>query len=145
MSRTEEITSAETAKAQHLLELQMPRGEKDFVEIEKKVIDPLFTPNGLGLQLGGLPTGGGFSLGPQYVRRDLHRDNLVSDTYVVGSTKLWWRGQTSLEAPSLTNGTKLLLSRAIIRSPSIFNLRWAVPTISAAMTATGSMETDLRW
>jgi len=105
MSRTEEITSAETAKAQHLLALQMPRGEKDFVEIENKVIDPLFmTPNGLGAQLGGLPTGGGFSLGPQYVRRDLFRDSLVSDTYVVGSTKLWWRGQTSLEAPSLMDG-----------------------------------------
>jgi hypothetical protein len=104
-SRTDEITSAETAKAQHLQALQMPRGEKDFVEIENKVIVPLFNPpNGLGAALGGLPTGGGFSLGPQYARRDLFRDNLVSDTYVVGSTKLWWRGQTSLEAPSLLDG-----------------------------------------
>jgi len=83
----------------------MPHGEEVFVQTEKKVIDPLFNPpNGLGLTLGGLPTGGGFSLGPQYARRDLLRDNLVSDTYVVGSTKLWWRGQTSLAAPSLLNG-----------------------------------------
>jgi hypothetical protein len=72
VSRTEEITSAETAKAQHLLALQMPRGEKDFVEIEDKVIDPLFMPpNGLGTQLGGSPTAGGFSLGQQYAMKNV--------------------------------------------------------------------------
>jgi hypothetical protein len=104
-SRADEITAAENAKAQHLLPLEMPRGERDFVKLEDKVFIPLFEPpNGFGAMLGGLPTGAGFSLGPQYARRDLFRDNLVSDTYVVGSTKLWWRGQTSLEAPSLLNG-----------------------------------------
>jgi hypothetical protein len=105
MSRADEITSAEQTKAQHLLPLEMPRGERDFVKIEDKVVIPLFEPpNGFGAMVGGLPTGAGFSLGPQYARRDLLRDNLVSDTYVVGSTALWWRGQTSLEAPSLMDG-----------------------------------------
>jgi hypothetical protein len=105
LTRTDDIAAAEKAKAEHLVPQAMPHGEQVFVETEKKAIDPLFAPpNGIGLTLGGLPTGGGFSLGPQYARRDLLRDNLVSDTYVVGSTKLWWRGQTSLEAPSLLDG-----------------------------------------
>src|SRR5580704_13848650 len=105
MSRTEEITATEQSKAQHLVPLGLPRGERIFVTTEEKVIDPLFMPpNGLGVQVGGLPTGGGFALGPLYARRDLFRDNLVSSTSVVGSTKLWWRGQTSLETPALFDG-----------------------------------------
>lgn len=103
--RTAEIISAETAKAQKLTPQEPSRGEKDFVELEDRVIDPVFAPhNGASLALGGLPTGGGFSIGPDYTRNDLFGDNLVSDTSVVGSTKLWWRGQTSLTAPSLFNG-----------------------------------------
>jgi len=105
MSRTEDITATEQSKAQHLVPLGLPRGERIFVTTEEKVIDPLFMPpNGLGVQVGGLPTGGGFALGPLYARRDLFRDNLVSSTSVVGSTKLWWRGQTSLETPALFDG-----------------------------------------
>ena len=105
MTRTEQITAAENEKAQHLVPLELPRGERIFLTTEQKVIDPLFIPpNGLGLMVGGLPTGGGFALGPQYARRDLLRDNLVTDISAVGSTKLWWRGQTSIETPSLFDG-----------------------------------------
>jgi hypothetical protein len=105
MSRTDEITAEEQSKAQHLTPLELPHGERIFITTEEKVIDPLFTPpNGFGVMMGGLPTGGGFALGPLYERRDLFRDNLVSDTSVVGSTKLWWRGQTSFETPSLFDG-----------------------------------------
>ena len=103
--RSAEITADATAKAQKLKPQEPPRGEKDFVQVEDRVIDPVFLPrNGIGLALGGLPTGGGFSIGPSYTRRDLLGENLVSDTSVVGSAKLWWRGQTSLTAPSLFNG-----------------------------------------
>jgi hypothetical protein len=105
VSRTDEITAEEQSKAQHLTPLELPHGERIFITAEEKVIDPLFTPpNGFGVMMGGLPTGGGFALGPLYERRDLFRDNLISTTSVVGSTKLWWRGQTSFETPSLFDG-----------------------------------------
>jgi hypothetical protein len=77
--------------------------EKEFDRFEEKIFDPLINPNGLTFQTGGLPTGGGFSLGPRYTRRDLLREHLISNSYIVGSTKNWYKGQSTLDYVGLMN------------------------------------------
>jgi hypothetical protein len=91
------IINAEKAKAKSLSPVAPSHGEQEFDRFEEKIFDPLVNPNGLTFQLGGLPTGGGFSLGPRYVRRDWLREHLISDTYLVGSTKKWYKGQSTFD------------------------------------------------
>jgi hypothetical protein len=94
-SRTTGIIDAEKAKAKSLSPVEASHGEQEFDRFEEKFVDPIVNPNGLTYQLGGLPTGGGFSLGPRYIRRDWLREHLISDSYLVGSTKKWYKGQSS--------------------------------------------------
>jgi hypothetical protein len=103
-SRAQTIADAELEKAKHLTPQEPPRGERKFDHLEKKLLTNLFDVNGPSLKFGGLPTGGGFSLGPQYTRADLFGDHLTSNTYIVGSTKKWYGGQTSLNFHDLFNG-----------------------------------------
>jgi hypothetical protein len=103
-SRAQAVAEAEQEKAKHLTPQEPPRGELKFDHIEKKIIKRTFNPNGLALKFGGIPTGGGFSLGPQYTRQDLLADHLTSNTYVAGSTKKWYGGATSLDFHDLFNG-----------------------------------------
>ena len=104
VSRAESIADAEVEKSKHLSALKPPPGEEKFDHIQDKIIDRLFNPNGFGLKFGGLPTGGGFSLGPQYNRPDMLEDHLDSSTFAVGSTHKWFGGQTSLDFDNLLNG-----------------------------------------
>jgi hypothetical protein len=90
------IIDAEKAKARSLKPVAPSHGEQEFDGFEEKIVDPLTKPNGLAPQLGGLPTGGGFSLGPRYIRRDWLHEHLISDSYIVGSTKKWYKGQSTL-------------------------------------------------
>jgi hypothetical protein len=96
-TRSAKIVDAEKAKAKSLNPVEASHGEQEFDRFEEKIIDPLINPNGLAFQLGGLPTGGGFSLGPRYVRRGLLDEHLISDSYFVGSTKKWYKGQQTLD------------------------------------------------
>jgi hypothetical protein len=96
-SRTSGIIDAEKARAKSLSPVEASHGEQEFDRFEEKIVDPLINPNGLTYQLGGLPTGGGFSLGPRYIRRNWLREHLTSSTYLVGSTKKWYKGQSSLD------------------------------------------------
>ena len=103
-SQADVIESTEHNKAKHLTAATPPHGEQDFDHIEHRYLNPIFNPNPFGVQLGGLPTGGGFSLGPEYVRRDLLREHLTIDANVVGSTKKWYQGTTSFDFVDLLNG-----------------------------------------
>ena len=91
------IIDAEKAKEKSLSPVAPSHGEHEFDRFEEKVFDPLINPNGPTFQLGGLPTGGGFSLGPRYIRRGWLHEHLISDSYLVGSTKKWYKGQTTLD------------------------------------------------
>jgi hypothetical protein len=103
-SRAQVVADAEQEKAKHLKPQEPPRGERKFDHLEKVIIGPVFNPNGPGLKFGGIPTGGGFSLGPQYTRQDLLADHLTWNTYVVGSTKKWYGGTSSFDFHDLLNG-----------------------------------------
>jgi hypothetical protein len=103
-SRAEAIESAEREKAKHLTPVEPPHGEQKFDHVEQRYINPIFNPNPFGVQVGGLPTGGGFSLGPEYVRRGLLGEHLTIDANAVGSTKKWYQGTTSFDFADLFNG-----------------------------------------
>ena len=103
-SRAQAIIDAEQAKAKHLEPQEPPRGELKFDHIEKGILSRIFNANGPALKFGGIPTGGGFSLGPQYTRQDLFADHLTWNTYIAGSTRKWYGGQTSFDFHDLWNG-----------------------------------------
>jgi hypothetical protein len=102
--RAQAVANAEQEKAKHLEPQEPPRGERKFDHIQKSIIERTFNANGPSLKFGGIPTGGGFSLGPQYTRQDLLADHLTWNTYVVGSTRKWYGGATSLDFHDLLNG-----------------------------------------
>jgi hypothetical protein len=103
-SRAQAVTDAEQEKALRLVPQEPPRGERKFDHIEKTIIKPLINQNGPSFKFGGIPTGGGFSFGPQYTRQDLLADHLTWNTYVVGSTRKWYGGASSLDFHGLLNG-----------------------------------------
>jgi hypothetical protein len=103
-SRAQAVVDAEQEKAKHLTPQEPPRGERKFDHIEKDVLGPIFNTNGPALKFGGIPTGGGFSLGPQYTRQGLFADHLVWNTYLVGSTRKWYGGGSSFDFHDLFNG-----------------------------------------
>jgi hypothetical protein len=92
-----EIMDAEKAKAESLRPVAPSHGEQEVDLFEEKFFDPTIKPNGLTVKSGGLPSGGGFSLGPRYIRRGWLREHLISDSYLVGSTKKWYKGQSTLD------------------------------------------------
>jgi hypothetical protein len=91
------IIDAEKAKAQSLSPVAPSHGEQEFDGFEEKIFNPLIKPNSLTFKSGGLPSGGGFSLGPRYIRRDWLHEHLISDSYLVGSTRKWYKGQSTLD------------------------------------------------
>ena len=103
-SRAQAVADAEQEKAKHLVPQEPPRGEQKFDHIEKDIIDRIFNANGPSVKLGGIPTGGGFSLGPQYTRQDLFADRLTANIYAAGSTRKWYGGGSSLDLHDLDNG-----------------------------------------
>jgi hypothetical protein len=103
-SRAQAIANAEQEKAKRLAPQEPPRGERKFDHIQDSIIKPVFNVNGPALKFGGLPTGGGFSLGPQYTRQDMLSDHLTWNTYFVGSTRKWYGGTSSFDLHDLFNG-----------------------------------------
>jgi hypothetical protein len=100
---TSGIIYAEKAKAQSLSPVAPSHGEQEVDRFEERFFDPTIKPNGLTVKSGGLPSGGGFSLGPRYIRRDWLHEHLISDSYLVGSTKKWYKGQSTLDFVGLIN------------------------------------------
>jgi hypothetical protein len=103
-SRAQTVADAEQEKAKHLTPQEPPRGERKFDHLQRDIIVHIFNANGPSLKFGGIPTGGGFSLGPQYTRQDLLADHLTWNTYLVGSTKKWYGGASSFDLHDLLNG-----------------------------------------
>jgi hypothetical protein len=103
-SRAQVVADAEQEKAKHLEPQEPPKGERKFDHIEREILGPIFNTNGPSIKFGGIPTGGGFSLGPQYTRQDLLADHLTGNIYFAGSTRKWYGGAASLDFHDLFNG-----------------------------------------
>ena len=59
--------------------------------------------SGLRLNLGGLPSGGGFAIGPEYYRTGLLKGQMHFRTSATGSLKLWYEIETELRFPHLAD------------------------------------------
>jgi hypothetical protein len=79
--------------------------ESDLVYIERtRIIDRAKAGlNGLRLKWGGLPSGGGFAIGPEYVRDDLLLRQMNFRLGAVASTKDYQKYDVGFRLPKLAN------------------------------------------
>ncbi|MCC6587106.1 MAG: BamA/TamA family outer membrane protein [Bryobacterales bacterium] len=68
---------------------------------------------GLSGQIGGMPTGSGFALGPDYFRDDLVRGQVHFEATTQASLRKWYNGQVRLSAPAFARN-KLAWSVAAV-------------------------------
>jgi outer membrane protein assembly factor BamA len=107
-TRTAEIEKERDAKASHLVEEKPSKTELRLIDLkESKLLERTGAGiGGLRVKIGGMPTGSGFALGPEYYRDDLAKGKLILDAGLQASTRRWLRFSVSLAAPSLA-GDKL--------------------------------------
>jgi len=102
-SRTEEIEAARLQKAEQLQPEEASRTERALLYFREHKILERFTAGvaGFRAKLGGLVTGGGFAVGPEYLRRDLAEGNLIFRTAAQASIREYQRYDLQLTAPHL--------------------------------------------
>jgi outer membrane protein assembly factor BamA len=78
-TRAATIEKAREEKARKLAPEELSKGERVLKEFrDKKVLERFSAGHaGFRVKLGGLVSGGGFALGPEYLRKDLARSNLM--------------------------------------------------------------------
>jgi Omp85 superfamily domain len=105
-TRAAEIESARQQKAAHLEPDEPNRIEQvlNYVEDHKIVERITCGVTGLCVRFGGLITGSGFALGPEYINRDLLHGNAIYYASVRGSLAKFYRMDTGLELPRLYGG-----------------------------------------
>lgn len=101
-SRVEEIERARDEREKSLSpDLPSPLERRLIYIKDKRLIERLTLGiAGFRVRFGGLPTGGGFALGPEYFRQDLADGELILQTGVAGSFQKSWRADALLHAPS---------------------------------------------
>jgi len=102
-TRTESIEQQQQEKSRNLTPAKPSKVEQ---ALEKYIgEDPLNKYMGgipgLHLRLGGLPSGGGFGLGPEYYRPDMARGAVSFRVAAIGSKKRWYMIETELQFPNL--------------------------------------------
>lgn len=114
-TRTAEIEKARDEKSARLSEEKPGNAEARLIYIkEGKVLERISAGvGGLRVKIGGMPTGSGFAVGPEYVRDDLANGKLAFNASALGSTRRWLRFQTGLAAPSFANGKLFWESYAV--------------------------------
>ena len=102
-TRVAEIAKKRDAKAAKLTEEKPTATEQRLIYIkESKLLERTGAGfGGVRVKIGGMPTGSGFALGPEYFRDDLADGKLVFTAGLQASTRRWLRFNTSLAAPSL--------------------------------------------
>ncbi len=101
-SRTAEVEAARDRKAQSL-QPDIPSGfERGLIYVKDKKVLERITAGvaGFRLKLGGLATGSGFALGPEYLRRDLANGRLVFRSAAQRSFKNYQKYDLQLSLPS---------------------------------------------
>jgi len=102
-NRRSEIEAERIEKSTRLTPQRPPKNEEKFQRFtESDIFNRVLGPAaGLGVRLGGLPTGSGFALGPRYYRPDLAGENLVFKAWAVGSVSQFYETAVSLGLPHL--------------------------------------------
>jgi hypothetical protein len=105
-TRAGQIELERQQKAQHLEPDKPSSVEQTLITIkEKRVVERI--TGGIGgfrVVLGGLVTGGGFAVGPEYHRGDLRNDRLTFRASARGSARRFFLLDTELDAPQLAGG-----------------------------------------
>lgn len=114
-TRRELIEDARTQKAAHLEPDTPARWEQRLIFIEdNKVLERITAGfGGLRVKMGGMPTGSGFALGPNYFRDDLARGELVLDASLQASTRRWLKYEILFRAPAFASNKLFWESSAI--------------------------------
>ena len=119
-TRTGAIEAAREAKSSKLTEEKPAPAEQRLIYIkEAKVLERISAGvGGLRVKIGGMPTGSGFALGPEYFRDDLAGGKVVVNAGLQGSTRQWWRGAASVALPSMARGKMFWEAYAVHRDYS---------------------------
>jgi hypothetical protein len=102
-SRAEEIQAARREKSRHLQPDIPPKPERVLNFIKDKRLVERITGGvaGIRLRLGGLATGQGFALGPEYIRRDLAHEQVVFRASAIASIKRAYLVDMEFDMPRL--------------------------------------------
>ncbi len=121
-SRAEEIQQARREKAEKIVPEKVSKTENALNYIKEKKLLERFTAGigGFRLKLGGLPTGQGFALGPEYLRQDLAYGNVIFRGSARASFAKAQLYDLQLTLPKLANDSLFLDLYAVHRnSPQI--------------------------
>jgi len=101
-SRVQEIEQARDEKSRKLEPDNPSMFEARLIEIkDKKVIERITAGiGGVRVKIGGMPTGSGFAVGPDYFRNDLARGKLTVNAGLTASTARWLRYYAGVSLPS---------------------------------------------
>jgi hypothetical protein len=116
-SRADEIQAGRTQKEQNLHPEGSTPAERRFTFV-KGLAERLFQTGNPQLQLGGLPSGSGFAIGPVFQwnnSTDLVRANFTA----IGSTNRYYRLQSGIEFPKFARGPSVSLYGAHAYYPSL--------------------------
>jgi outer membrane protein assembly factor BamA len=104
-SRSEEMERARQEKRTQLEPDSPGKWEQRLIIFkDRKLLERLSAGiAGVRLKLGGMPTGGGFALGPDYFRDDLARGNLFLNASAQASANHWTRLQFHFAAPAFAS------------------------------------------
>lgn len=104
-SRAQEIEQARDEKTKKLEPDNPSMFEARLIEIkDKKVLERISAGiGGVRIKIGGMPTGSGFAVGPDYFRNDLARGKVTVNAGVTASTARWLRYYAGVSLPSLAN------------------------------------------
>ncbi len=102
-TRTEQLEREAVEKSRNLKPDEPTKAERRIESLTKGDFIAKLTGGfpGLRVKLGGLATGSGFGLGPEYYRPDLLRENMTFRAAAVGSYKLYYKLDTEFGFPRL--------------------------------------------
>ena len=106
MTRASQIELQRQQKAARLEPDEPPEIEQAFITIkEKRVLERITRGiGGFRAVIGGLVTGGGFAVGPEYYRGDLRREKLLFRASARASIKKFYLMDMELDAPRIGGG-----------------------------------------
>jgi len=101
--RADAITTQRDDKARHLEPETQLKGERILDKVlENRLVKAISAAQpGWDIVLGHLVTGSGIAAGPEYLRRDLADDRIISSTWASVSTRKFWLVNTELNMPKL--------------------------------------------
>ncbi len=113
-SRAETIQAARKRKAATLTPERASAAERAFIEVrERRILERLtYGIGGLRLRIGGLVTGSGFALGPEYFRDDLADGKVMVRATTQLSTSKYQLYDTEFALPRLANDRAFLSLQA---------------------------------